>query len=203
MLKTIAAFLLSVLVTLWFAPGIGLVVAEEEEHEHEAGKYGVTLVSGPRFPVMGEEAELTCTIFHDGSLEEGLMVMVVLSKVEGDDHGHGAMEMEADMHAEGDEHSEAEHAEADEHQEGEAVEVMAIETAPGVYVAKYTFEQEGKYLVTSHIGTHAEEGEDEHSEFVVAVRSNPVAWLFMIGLAAVPLFLTAVVVVIKAVRKER
>ena len=62
-------------------------------------------------------------------------------------------------------------------------------------MAKYTFEQEGKYLGTAQIG-------EEHAEFVVAVRSGPVAWPFLTGLAVVPLLLAGGVAVTKTVRRK-
>lgn len=175
-MKLFVAMLLSVVVALWLIPGTGVVLAEEE-HEHTSVEFEVSFSSSPRFPVAGEEAELTFRVFHDGTHEEGLMVMVVLARAEEEDH-----------------HDAEEH-EEEEHEEVESVEVTAIETAPGVYVAKYTFEQEGKYQVTAYLG-------EEHTEFVVAVRSSPVAWSFIIGLAGVSVLLAGVVAVIKTVRKE-
>ncbi len=173
----IVVVLLSVLVALGITFGASVALADEEEQEHEAGKYEVTFSSSPRFPVVGEEAELTFKVFHDGTHEEELTMMVVLARAEEEDH------------------HDAEENEEEEHEEVELVEVTAMETAPGVYVAKYAFEQDGKYQVTAYLG-------EEHTEFVVAVRSSPVAWPFVIGLAAVSVFLAAVVAVIKTIRKE-
>ena len=201
-LKTIVAVLLSVLVALGITLGTGLVLANgehepEENHEHEASEFEVTLSSSPRFPVVGEEAEFTFRVSHDGTPEERLMVTVVLARAEEEDHHHDAEEHEE---AEADDHQHDEGVADDHHDEAENVVVesagiVAIETAPGVYVVKYTFEQEGKYLGTAQIG-------EEQADFVVAVRSSPVAWSFVIGLAAVSVLMAGVVTVVKTVRKE-
>lgn len=177
-MKALIAVLLSTVFALGLTPGTSVALANGDDHEHEADEFEVTFSSNPRFPVAGEEAELTFKVSHDGTHEEGLMVIVALAKVEEENHHHG-------------EEPEEEH----EHEEVESAEVTAIETAPGVYVAKYTFEDGGKYQVTAYLA-------EEHAEFVVAVRSSPVAWPFVIGLAGVSVLLAGVVAVIKTVRKE-
>ena len=180
-LKALVAVLLSAVLALGITMGTGFALADEENHEHEADEYEVTFSSSPRFPVLGEEAELTFEISHSGSHEEELVVMVVLAKAEEDDHHD---EAEVDDHRD-----EAENTEVG------PVTIMATETAPGVYAVKYTFEQEGKYLVTAQIG-------EEQTDFVVAVRSSPIAWPFLIGLVGISALLAGVVAVRKKGKKE-
>ena len=204
-LKAFVVTLLSAVVVLVLALGGGFAMAEEEEHEHTSSEFEVTLASSPRFPVMGEEAELTFIVSHDGTHAEGLTVMVVFAKAEEDDHHDEAAaddhdEAAADDHDEAaaDDHDEA--AADDHHDEIESIEVgaaevMAIETAPGVYVAKYTFNQEGKHQVTAYLG-------EEQAEFTVSVRSGPVAWPFILGLVGVLVLLAGMVAIIKTVRRK-
>lgn len=196
-MKTIIAVLLSIVVALWLTPGISFVLADEGEHE--AGAFEVTFSSSPRFPVLGEEAELTFDISHNGSHEEGLVVMVVLAKTEEDDHHDEAEVDDSHDEAEVDDHRDEtevddSHGEA-ENTEAGLVTIMATETAPGVYAAKYTFEQEGKFLVTAQIG-------EEQTDFVIAVRSSPIAWPFLIGLVGISALLAGVVAVRKKWKKE-
>ena len=177
----IVVMLLSVLVALGITLGAGIVLANgerEQNHNPGADEYEVTFSSSPRFPVVGEEAEFTFRVSHDGTHEEGLMVVVVLAKAEEEDHHHDAEEHEEE-----------------EHEEAESAGIAAIETVPGVYAAKYTFKDGGKYQVTAQIG-------EEQADFVVAVRSSPIAWFFMLGLVGVSALLAGVVAVIKTVRKE-
>lgn len=214
-LKRIVIVLLSVFVALGMALGAGFALADgepETNHEHEAGEYEVTCWSSPRFPVAGEEAELTCTVLHDGIHDEEVTLSVLLARAE-EEHGHGEAddqneveaadhdEAEADDHDEAvadDHHHEAEVADHDdgaESTETESVGIDITETDHGIYMAKYTFEQEGKYLGTAQIG-------NEQADFVVAVRSSPVAWFFMIGLVGVTALVAGVVVVVKTVRRK-
>ncbi len=197
--------LFSVLVALGITLGTSFVLADEDDHEHTSGEYEVTCGASPRFPVAGEEAELTCTVLHDGTHEEGLAVTLLLARMEmgHDDHDEAVAddhdETEADHQDEAvaDDHDEAVANDHDESEnvEVESVELAATETTPGVYVVKYTFEQEGKYLGTAQIGK-------EQADFVVAVRSSPIAWSFMIGLAGVSVFLAGAVAVVKTVRRK-
>ena len=203
-MKRIIVVLFSVLVALGITLGTGFALAEEGDHEHTSGEYEVTCGASPRFPVAGEETELTCTVLHDGIHEEGLAVTLLLARMEmgHDDHDEAV----ADDHDEAvaDDHDEAvaddhDEAVADDHDEAEntevgSVEIAAIETTAGVYVANYTFEQEGKYLGTAQIG-------EEQADFVVAVRSSPIAWFFILGLVGVSTLLAGVVVVVKTVRR--
>lgn len=181
-MKRIVVVLLSVLVALGITMGTGFVLADEEDLEHASGEYEVTCGASPRFPVVGEEAELTCTVLHDGIHDEEVTLSVLLARTEvgHDDHD----EAEADDHRD--------EAESDE---AEAAEIYITETDHGVYVAKYTFEQEGKYLGTTQIG-------EEQADFVVAVRSSPIAWFFIIGLVGVTALVAGGVVVVKTVRRK-
>ena len=206
--------------------GVALANGEHEHEEHSAhgaGEFEVTLASSPRFPLAGEEAELTFIVSHDGSRVEGLIVTLLLARMDmGHNHGSDEHDDEAavdDHHDEAaadDHHDEAaaddhhDEAAADDHHdeavaddhhdeaentEVDSVSVAAIETAPGVYVAKYTFDQEGKYLGTIQIV-------EEQTEFELAVRSEPVDWSFIAGLGGISLLVAGMVAVIKSVRKE-
>lgn len=177
-LKTALAVLLGVLIVLGPVVGAGIALANGEEHqEEEAGKYELTFFSNPRFPVVGEEAELTFRVSDDGSPVDGLMVMGMVAKAEEDQgHGHGEVEAQAGE-------AEAEHS------------MTAKEVSPGVYMFKHTFEAGGEYAITAHIG-------EEAHEFAVAVRSSPVSWPFVMGLTAFSLLLAGAVAMIKTIRKE-
>ena len=177
LMKTALAVLLGVLIVLGPVVGAGIALAQGEHQEKEAGKYEVTFSSNPRFPVVGEEAELTFRVSHDGSPADGLMVMGMVAKAEeeGNGHGHGAVEAQAE--------EEVEHS------------MTAKEVSPGVYMFKHIFDGGGKYAITAHIGEEAE-------EFAVAVRSGPVSWPLVIGLTGFSLLLAGAVAMIKTVRKE-
>lgn len=74
-LKAFLAVLLGAVLALGITLGAGVALANgehEENDEHEASEFEVTLSSNPRFPVVGEEAELTFTVSHVGTHEEGL-----------------------------------------------------------------------------------------------------------------------------------
>lgn len=203
--KRIAVIFLSILVAFGITLGAGIALASgdpEETDEHGASELDMTCWSSPRFPVAGEEAEVTCEVSHDESPAEGLAVTLQLVRMElghhgegSDDHDEAVADDDHDEVVADDHHDEAVADDDHDEAEVESVEGHAFETAPGIYVAKYTFEQEGKYLGTAQIGK-------EHTEFVVAVRSKPVAWPFLTGLAVVPLLLVGVVAVIKTVRRK-
>ncbi len=228
-LKVMATVLLSVLMALGITLGAGIALAsghQEGNHEHGAGDYEANFSSDPRFPVMGEEAELTFMVTHDGSPAEGLTLVLGLTRGEVG-HGHGD-EAAADSHdddAAADHHDDetvADHhddetvaddyedeaaadqhddeAAADHHEEAEntedgSIEIAVIETAPGVYMAKYTFGEAGKYVGTAQIG-------GEPLEVGLSVRSEPVDWSFVAGLGGISLLVAGMVVVIKSVRRE-
>lgn len=206
-MKKLVALLLGAVVLLALALGGASVALADAEHHHEPGELQVTFSSSPRFPVAGQEALLTFTISNSGNPEQGLTVHVVIAEASGGGHDDG------------DEHSglgtarllasvtipplgasptlaDVGHEHEEEHQEEAApVELIATEEAPGVYVVKHTFDRDGKYQVTAHIG-------DEHAEFTVSVRSQPVAWPLVIGLGAAVLGTAAVVAVIKTVKRD-
>ncbi len=234
-LKNIVVIFLGVLIALGITLGTSFALAEEGDHEHTSDEFEVTCEASPRFPVVGEEAELTCTVLHDGAHEEGLAVTLLLARTEADHHGEVEADHQDDASADGHDEAEADHqddASADGHDEAEAdhqddasvdghdeaeadhqddasvdghdeaegtdaesVGVVAIEKMAGVYVAKYIFEQEGKYLGTVQIG-------EEQTDFAVAVRSKPVAWSFMAGLGGITIFVAGMVLIIKIVRKD-
>ncbi|MDO8716797.1 MAG: hypothetical protein Q7J73_08345 [Dehalococcoidales bacterium] len=199
--KRIVILLLSIFTALGITLGTGCALGgnvgiEDEEHGHEAGALEVAFSSSPRFPIVGKEAVLTFKISHNGSLEQGQEVMVMLAKSVAGGHGHEPAPADAGNASEampanmpGMDHG----APADEPVPME--HLMPAETSPGVYVAKHTFEQGGRYVATVQIG-------DEESDVVVAVRSSPIAWWYIIGLAGISALLAGVVAVVKTVRKE-
>ena len=75
------------------------------------------------------------------------------------------------------------------------IHLMPDEVSPGVYVAKHTFEQGGRYVATVNVL-------GDEVDVVVAVRSSPVAWWYVIGLAGISALLAGVVAVVKTVRRE-
>ncbi len=219
-LKVMATVLLGVLMALGITLGAGIALAsghQEGNHEHGAGDYEANFSSDPRFPVMGEEAELTFMVTHDGSPVEGLTLVLGLTRGEvGHAHGDEAAADPHDDDAVADHHDDEtvaddhddetvaddhdDEAVADDHDEADSteagsVEIAVIETAPGVYMAKYTFEEAGKYVGTAQIG-------EEPVEVGLSVRSEPVDWSFIAGLGGITLLVAGMVVVIKSVRKE-
>ncbi len=198
--KRIVIVLISIFAALGITLGTSCALGGRgvagEEDGHEAGTLEVAFSSSPRFPVVGEEAVLTFKISHNGSLEQGQAVMVMLAKSaaggHGDEDAHGGNETPsggAPANMAGMDHG----AQADEPVPME--HLMPEETSPGVYVAKHTFEQGGKYVATVQIG-------DDEADVFVAVRSSPIAWPYIIGLAGISALLAGIVAVVKTVRKE-
>lgn len=152
------------------------------------GDHLITFSSNPRFPVVGEGAELTFQVSQDGRPVGGLEVMVMVAKVEEEAHtGHGvAVQVEGEHHGHG--------VETQVEEKGEAEHSMtAREKSPGVYAVKHTFVGGGKYAITAQIGEEAE-------KFAVAVRSRPVAWPLVIGLVALTVGVAGVVGVSKTLK---
>ena len=171
--------LVIVLLVGFLVLALGLVLAfipaAATSHNQERGRH-ITFSSNPRFPVVGEGAELTFRVSQDGSPVEGLMVMVMVAKAKKEDQGHA-------------------HGTAAQAEEAETVTLTAKEVSPGVYVVKHTFVGGGKYATMAHIGEEAE-------EFAVAVRSRPVAWPLVIGLVALTVGVAGVVAVRKTLKRE-
>ena len=143
------------------------------------GEDMVVLSSNPRFPVAGEQAQLTIQIMQDGEPEEGLEVMVLVQKLAGT--GGHADDMGEDL-AGG---------------EAAAAEMFSLsEASPGAYTGNYTFEQGGVYMLMIH------KGSEMIDELELPVRFGPIAWPFIVVLGAVPLLLAGALAVIKSVRKE-
>ena len=90
--KTIAVIFLSILVAFGITLGVGVALAngENEGDEHEAGELEITCSSSPRFPLAGEEAEVTCKVSHDESPVEGLTVTLQLVRIEIGHHGEAS-----------------------------------------------------------------------------------------------------------------
>ena len=191
-LKDIVIVFISVLAALGLGLEAGPVFANEGH-----GTLEVAFSSSPRFPVAGEEAVLTFKISSNGTPEAGQEVMVMLAKTASGGHGHGPAPADAgnasgamptDMPG-------MDMGGAQATETSPAIMLMPDEISPGVYVAKYTFEQGGRYVATVQIG-------DEESDVVVPVRSGPIAWPYIIGLAGISALLAGVVAVVKTVRKE-
>lgn len=183
----ILLLLLSVLAALGFALGAGPVFADGGH-----GALEVAFSSSPRFPVVGEEAVLTFKIsFNDGAPGAGQEVMVMLAQTAAGEHGHeeepAAAEEPGNMA--GMDHG----AQADE--PAPMIHLMPEETSPGVYVAKHTFEQGGRYVATVQVL-------GDEVDVVVPVRSGPIAWPYIIGLAGISALLAGVVAVIKTLKRE-
>jgi hypothetical protein len=65
----------------------GVAFADSPGLAKGANKYQAEMALNPRFPVVGQEAELTLRISHDGAPEKGLAVTLALAYVEEkDDH---------------------------------------------------------------------------------------------------------------------
>lgn len=163
------------------------------------GALEVAFSASPRFPVVGEEAALTFKIsFNDGTPGEKQEVMVMLAKTAAGGHGHGpapadapagdAAAMPANMP--GMDMGGAQAAEP-----APMIHLMPDETSPGVYVAKHTFDVGGRYVATVQVL-------GDEVDVVVPVRSGPIAWWYIIGLAGISALLAGVVAVVKTVRKE-
>ena len=188
--------LLSVLATLGFVLGASPVFADGGHGALEVG-----FSSSPRFPVVGEEAVLTFKVsFNDGAPGSGQEVMVMLNKTEAGGHEHeDANEAEAQAEADradmaGMDMAGMDHG-AQEEEVVPTIHLMPDEVSPGVYVAKHTFEQGGRYVATVNVL-------GDEVDVVVAVRSSPVAWWYVIGLAGISALLAGVVAVVKTVRRE-
>ena len=189
---SILVLFLSVLAALGLALAVVPVLAD-------GGALEVAFSSSPRFPVVGEEAVLTFKISHNGSIEQGQEVMVMLSKTAAGGHGHESANNETAAPAGG---GGAMPANMPGMNHGAPVaepvpmeHLIPVETSPGVYVAKHTFEQGGKYVATVQVL-------DDEADVIVAVRSSPIAWPYIIGLAGISALLAGVVAVVKTVRKE-
>lgn len=180
-MKRFVAVFLSMFVALGITLGTGCALGGRGIVAEGHGALEVAFSSSPRFPLVGEEAVLTFIIsFNDGTPGAGQEVMVMMAKTETE-------EEQADMA--GMDHG------APAEEPAPMIHLMPTETSPGVYVAKHTFEEGGEYTGTVQIG-------DEVTEVTVAVRSSPIAWPFIIGLAGISALLAGVVAVIKTVRKE-
>lgn len=186
-MKRIIIVLLSVMAALGLAL-IAIPVFADGGH----GALEVAFSSSPRFPVVGEEAVLTFKIsFNDGTPGAGQEVMVMLMKTETGGHGHeeepAAAEEPGNMA--GMDHG----AQADE--PAPMIHLMPEETSPGVYVSKHTFDVGGRYVATINVL-------GDEVDVVVPVRSSPIAWWYIGGLAGISALLAGVVALVKTVRRE-
>ncbi len=74
------------------------------------------------------------------------------------------------------------------------IHLMPEEASPGVYVDKVTFEHGGRYVATVN-------AMGEEVDIVIGVRSSPVAWWYVGGLAGLVALLAGTVAVTKTVRR--
>ena len=181
-MKIFISVLLSVLVAFGITLGTGCALGGtgiENGEGDEPSEYEVDFSMSPRFPVVGQEAELTFVVSVDGIPEEGLMTMVTLAPAEEEDHHAGGMngmagmegmDTEAVEHQEGDEHPDAEHTETVEHQDGDehpdAEHTEAVEHQEG--------DEHPEAEHTEAVG-HDEHDEDEEGEAVglMAMEMSP------------------------------
>ncbi len=186
--------IVSILLILGVLAALGLVLgASPVFADGGHGALEVAFSSSPRFPVVGEEAVLTFKIsFNDGTPGAGQEVMVMLMKSVAEGHGHEGEVQEAPA-AGG--HDMAAMDQGKEEEEVPMIHLMPEETSPGVYVVKHTFEHGGRYLATVTV-------QGDEVDVVVPVRSGPIAWPYIMGLAGISALLAGVVAVVKTVRKE-
>ena len=179
---------------------VGLALAASTAFGHGAGSLDVSMTSNPRFPIAGQQAQLTFRpVFNDGTPNEGQTPMVMLQWTASGGHTHGpegeaapapqepAGGSMAGMDMGGGAPTPADGPPAE-------IMLMPVETSPGVYVDNVTFQQGGRYVAVFSIG-------DDEADNTLGVRSSPVAWWFIGMLGGLVLALAAVVAVVKTVRR--
>jgi hypothetical protein len=192
-LKKVVIPFLSVIAVL----ALTLVVVSSSILAHGAGSLTVGLSSNPRFPIVGQQAELTFTpVYSDGTPNTGLAPMVMVAWTASGGHTDGPAPATA-----------ANATPAGGSMAGmdmggtpatagtpPDIMLMPVETSPGVYAANITFEQGGRYVATFSSG-------DEEADVVVGVRSSPVSWGYVGMLAGLIIILAVSVAVVKTVRR--
>ena len=192
-----------------------LAAADDAMGHQKSARYEVSFSANPRFPVAGEEATFAFSVAGGDASEAPQVATVEVVKIEGEaDHaedGHGsepkASEQPAEPAGQGGGMASMEPEKpagsgggmADMEPEGQAqqelVRVSADPKAPGSYLATLTFPESGVYHVAFRIG-------EENTEFMVGVRSQPIAWWFVYGLGLIIALVAGSVAVIKTVKKE-
>jgi len=177
-----------------------LAAADDAMGHKKSARYDVSFSANPRFPVAGEEATFAFKVTAGDVGEAPQAATVEAVKIEGeDDHAedqHGSEPNASEQRAESAGHGgEMAAMESEGQAQQELVRVSADPKAPGSYLATLTFPESGVYHVAFRIG-------EENTEFMVGVRSQPIAWWFVYGLGLIIALVAGSVAVIKTVKKE-
>lgn len=184
-------FLLLTLLCVVAAGGVSLPVLAAGEHDPI---FQVEFSSAPRFPIVGQEAELTFKISSmDGNPLAGQSVMIMIEKKDTAGHGHEEDGEHEDEEAPAGGHDMANMGGGEE-EPPPMIHLVPDEVSPGVYAGEVTFEQGGRYIATVNVM-------GEEVDVVIGVRSSPVAWWFVGGLAGLVTLLAGTVAVTKTVRR--
>ena len=172
-----------------------IVVVSSSIFAHGAGSLTVGVSSVPRFPIAGQQAELTFTpVYDDGTPNTGLAPMVMVAWTASGGHNDGPAPAANATPAGGSMAGMDMGGTPTPTDTPPDIMLMPVETSPGVYVANITFEQGGRYVATFSSG-------DEESDVVVGVRSSPVSWGYVGMLAGLVIVLAASVAVVKTVKR--
>jgi len=177
-----------------------LAAADDAMGHQKSARYEVSFSANPRFPVAGEEATFAFSVAGGDASEAPQVATVEVVKIEGEaDHaedGHGSEPKASEQRAEpAGQGGEMASMESEGQAQQELVQVSADQKAPGSYLATLTFPESGVYHVAFRIG-------EENTEFMVGVRSQPIAWWFVYGLGLIIALVAGSVAVIKTVKKE-
>lgn len=177
-----------------------LAAADDAMGHQKSARYEVSFSANPRFPVAGEEATFAFSVAGGDASEAPQVATVEVVKIEGEaDHaedGHGSEPKASEQRAEpAGQGGEMASMESEGQAQQELVRVSADPKAPGSYLATLTFPESGVYHVAFRIG-------EENTEFMVGVRSQPIAWWFVYGLGLIIALVAGSVAVIKTVKKE-
>jgi hypothetical protein len=184
-----------------FSAGLAVIMAAlpASTLAHGAGSLSVQVTSNPRFPIAGQQAEMTFRpAFNDGTPATGQAPMVMLHWSSSGEHTHGApAEATPAVPAQGGSMAGMDMGGTPAPAGGvpEDIMLMPVETLPGVYVANVTFVQGGPYVSTFSIG-------DDEVDTDVGVRSGPVSWFYVGALAALIIVAAGSVAVVKTVRRS-
>jgi hypothetical protein len=165
---------------------------------HGAGSLSVAVTSNPRFPIAGQQAELTFRpVFNDGTPNTGQVPMVMLQWSSSGEHTHGGAAEEPAAPAQGGSMAGMDMGGTPAPAGGAPPEIMLmpVESSPGVYVANVTFVQGGPYVSTFSIG-------DDEVDTTIGVRAGPVSWFYVGALAGLIFIGAATVAVVKTVRRS-
>ncbi len=179
---------------------VSIALAATSALGHGAGTLSVSESSNPRFPIAGQQAELTFRpAFNDGTPNTGQVPMVMLQWSASGGHTHGPAPAANANTPPADQGSMANMPGMNMGTTTAAgappeIMLMPVESSPGVYVANVTFTQGGRYVAVFSIG------EDE-VDTAIGVRSSPVAWWYVGALAGLVLVLAVIVAVVKTARR--